>query len=66
MGLNAALEAAVSQNFNTDETCGDSEGDAHPFTFGMSTAVVTPSLSSACLKGLKFSVGSYMASLSPV
>ena len=30
MGLNAALEATVSQNFITDKTCGDSEGDAHP------------------------------------
>lgn len=62
-GLNAALEA-VSQNSNTDETIGDSQEDT--YTFGISTAVANSGLCSASLKALKYSNGSYVASLSPV
>lgn len=62
-GLNAALEA-VSQNSNTDETIGDSQEDT--YTFGISAAVANSGLCSASLKALKYSNGSYVASLSPV
>jgi len=63
MGLNAALEAGI-QNSENCETSGDSQQVNH--TFGISTAVITSDLRSACLKSLKYSGGSYVASLYPI
>ncbi|KAL2895066.1 Protein downstream neighbor of son-like protein [Bienertia sinuspersici] len=62
MGLNVALET-VSHKSNSDETCGDS---LETCNFGISAAVVNSGLLSGCLKALKYSDGSYVASLSPV
>lgn len=63
MGLNVALEALV-QSPDNNETSGDSQHLDH--TFGLSTAVITSDLRSASLKGLKYSDGSYVASLCPI
>lgn len=63
MGLNVALEAVI-QNSDNNETSGDSQQANH--AFGLSTAVITSDLRSASLKGLKYSDGSYVASLCPI
>ncbi|XP_062112345.1 uncharacterized protein LOC133823532 isoform X2 [Humulus lupulus] len=63
-GLNVALEA-VSEKPDTQAAAGEGLKDAS-YAFGIPEAVVTPQLHSGFLKGLKYSNGSYTASLSPI
>ncbi|XP_017244417.1 uncharacterized protein LOC108216227 [Daucus carota subsp. sativus] len=63
-GLNVGLEAVLGK-YNTEVT--DKDGlQETSFSFGVPHAVISPLLSSAFLKGLKYCNDSYTASLSPV
>lgn len=63
-GLNVALDTVTTISDTENDTSKESEEDDQ--TFGIPEAVVSPSLRSASLKGLKYSDNSYTASLLPV
>ena len=64
VGLNVALGATCEKS---DSQAAGGEGlQESSFAFGIPEAIVTPSLCSGYLKGLKYDNGSYTASLSPI
>ncbi|KAL4606748.1 hypothetical protein ACB092_09G125900 [Castanea dentata] len=64
VGLNVALGATCDKS---DSQAAAGEGlQESSFAFGIPEAIVTPSLCSGLLKGLKYDNGSYTASLSPI
>lgn len=64
VGLNVALGATCEKS---DSQAAAGEGlQESSFAFGIPEAIVTPSLCSGLLKGLKYDNGSYTASLSPI
>jgi len=64
IGLNVALKSICDK---TESKAADSESvQDHMNTFGIPEAVVTSLMCSTSLKGLRYSDGSYTASLSPV
>lgn len=63
VGLNVALREACKKS---DSQAAEGEGlQESSYDFGIPEAIVTPYLCSGLLKGLKYSDGSYTASLSP-
>uniref|UniRef100_A0A1D1YRV4 Protein downstream neighbor of Son n=1 Tax=Anthurium amnicola TaxID=1678845 RepID=A0A1D1YRV4_9ARAE len=64
MGLNIALDSICckGESVSESETCSPLSGDA----FGIPEAVITPQLSSAFLRSLKYTNGSYDARLTPL
>lgn len=62
--LNVALEA-VNEKSDTEAAAGEGLKEAS-YAFGIPEAIVASQLSSGLLKGLKYSDGSYTASLSPI
>ncbi|OVA02371.1 Donson [Macleaya cordata] len=64
VGLNVAFDTASQKSDPKMESEKSFPEDSHPF--GVSEALVAPCLRSASLRGLKYSNGSYTASLSPV
>jgi len=64
IGLNVALKSICEKS---ESKAADSEsGQDHINTFGIPEAVVTSLMCSSSLKGVRYSDGSYTASLSPV
>ncbi|XP_065622768.1 uncharacterized protein LOC111991103 [Quercus suber] len=64
VGLNVALGATCEKS---DSQAAAGEGlQESSFAFGIPEAIVTPSLCSGLLKGLKYDNGSYTASLCPI
>ncbi|XP_059463104.1 uncharacterized protein LOC132191966 isoform X2 [Corylus avellana] len=64
IGLNVALGAPCEKS--DSETAAGEGLQESSYAFGMPEATVTPFLSSGLLKGLKYTNGSYTASLSPI
>ncbi|PRQ44272.1 hypothetical protein RchiOBHm_Chr3g0477411 [Rosa chinensis] len=63
ISLNGSIEAAAEKSDSQDGIAEDLRSSSS--AFGISKAIVTPNLRLGLLKSLKFSNGSYMASVSP-
>lgn len=63
IGLNISIEAAPEKSDCQERAAEDLQGNSS--AFGIPEAIVTPKLRLGFLKSLKFSNGSYTASVSP-